>query len=59
MKIFSPISLLNCSFKMFSKILTLRMERVCQRLIAREHSCRSSFTTLPPAPLLEQPAEVR
>jgi hypothetical protein len=29
MKIFRPISFLNCSFKMFSKLLTLRLERVC------------------------------
>jgi hypothetical protein len=38
MKIFRPISLLKCSFKMFSKLLTLRLERVCQRLIAKEQS---------------------
>jgi hypothetical protein len=28
MKSFRPISLLNCSFKIFSKLLTLRLERV-------------------------------
>jgi hypothetical protein len=38
MKNFRPISLLNCSFKIFSKLLTIRLERVCQRLIAREQS---------------------
>jgi hypothetical protein len=38
MKNFIPISLLNCSFKIFSKVLTLRLEKVCQRLIAREQS---------------------
>jgi hypothetical protein len=35
---FSSISLLNCSFKMFSKLLILSLERVCQRLISREQS---------------------
>jgi hypothetical protein len=38
MKSFRPISLLNCSFKIFSKILTLRLERVSQRLVAKEQS---------------------
>jgi hypothetical protein len=38
MKNFRPISLLNCSFKMFIKSLTLRLEKVCQRLIAKEQS---------------------
>jgi hypothetical protein len=38
MKAFRPISLLNCSFKIFSKVLTLRLERVTQRLVAREQS---------------------
>jgi hypothetical protein len=38
MRNFRPISLLNCSFKIFSKLLTLRLESVCQRLIAKEQS---------------------
>jgi hypothetical protein len=37
-KKFRPIGFLNCSFKMFSKLLTLRLERVCQRLVAKEQS---------------------
>jgi hypothetical protein len=38
MRNFRPISLLNCSFKIFSKLLTTRLECVCQRLIAKEQS---------------------
>jgi hypothetical protein len=38
MKNFRPISLLICSFKIFSKLLTLRLERVCQSLIVKEQS---------------------
>jgi hypothetical protein len=38
MSFFRPISLLNCSFKIFSKALTHRFEKVCQRLIAKEHN---------------------
>jgi hypothetical protein len=38
MKKFRPISLLNCSFKMFSKLLTLMLEKVCHRIIAKEQS---------------------
>jgi hypothetical protein len=38
MRNFRPISLLNYSFKMFSKLLTLRLEKVCQHLITREQS---------------------
>jgi hypothetical protein len=38
MKNFRPISLLNCSFKIFSKLLTSRLEKVCQSLIAKEQS---------------------
>jgi hypothetical protein len=38
MKFFRPISLLNCSFKFFSEILTLRLEKVSQRLVAKEQS---------------------
>jgi hypothetical protein len=36
MRNYKPISLLNCSFKMFSKLITLILEVVCQKLIARE-----------------------
>jgi hypothetical protein len=35
MKMFRSISLLNCSFKNFSKVLTLRLEKVSQRLISK------------------------
>jgi hypothetical protein len=35
MKMFRPISLLNYSFKIFSKVLTLRLEKVSQRLISK------------------------
>jgi hypothetical protein len=35
---FRPISLLNCSFTIFSNFLTLRLESVCQRLVAKEQS---------------------
>jgi hypothetical protein len=38
MKMFRPISLLNCSFKIFSKVLTLRLEKVSQRLVSKEQS---------------------
>jgi hypothetical protein len=38
MKFFRPISLLNCIFKFFSDILTLRLEKVSQRLVAKEQS---------------------
>ena len=34
MKKFRPISLLNCSFKIFTKVLTNRLARILQRLIA-------------------------
>jgi hypothetical protein len=36
MKNYMPISLLNCSFKIFGRLLTNRLEGLCQRLIARE-----------------------
>jgi hypothetical protein len=36
MRNFRPISLLICSFKFFSKLLTTRLENVCQRLVAKE-----------------------
>jgi hypothetical protein len=38
MKMFRPISLLNCSLKIFSKVLTIRLEKVSHRLIAKEQS---------------------
>lgn len=38
MKNFRPISLLNCSFKIFSKVLTLRLGKVAQRLVAANQS---------------------
>jgi hypothetical protein len=38
MKLIRPISLLNCSFKNFSKVLTLRLEKVYQRPISKEQS---------------------
>jgi hypothetical protein len=38
MKMFSPISLLNCCFKNFSKVLTIRLEKVSHRLVAKEQS---------------------
>jgi hypothetical protein len=36
MKNFRPINFLNCSFKIFSELLTIRLEGVCQRLITKE-----------------------
>lgn len=38
MKNFRPISLTNCSFKIFSKVLTIRLGVVCQRLVAEEQT---------------------
>jgi hypothetical protein len=38
MKNFRPISLLNCSFKIFGKLLTSRLEKVSERLVAPEQS---------------------
>ena len=38
MKFFRPISLINCSFKFFSKILTLRLGKFCTRLVATNQS---------------------
>ena len=38
MKQFRPISLLNCSFKIFSKLLTLRLTFVVQRIVAPTQS---------------------
>jgi hypothetical protein len=37
-KKFRPISLLSCSFKIFGKLMASRLERVCQRLIAKEQN---------------------
>jgi hypothetical protein len=37
-KQFRPISLLNCSFKFFSKILTLRLTSIVQRIVAPNQS---------------------
>jgi len=34
LKKFRPISLLNCSFKIFSKVLNNRLIKICDRLIA-------------------------
>jgi hypothetical protein len=38
MKNFRPICLLNCSFKIFGRLLTSRLERVCDRIVAQEQS---------------------
>jgi len=38
MKQFKLISLLNCSFKLFSKLLTIRLGKVAQRLVATNQS---------------------
>lgn len=38
MRKFRPISLTNCSFKIFSRVLTDRLGKVCQRLIADEQT---------------------
>jgi hypothetical protein len=38
MKQFRPISLLNCSFKIFSKLLTLRLGPVAQRIVNKSQS---------------------
>ena len=38
MKQFRPISLINCSLKMFSKLLTNRLGKVAQRLVATNQS---------------------
>jgi hypothetical protein len=38
MKQFRPISLLNCSFKIFSKLLTLRLSPIVQRIVAPSQS---------------------
>jgi hypothetical protein len=35
---FRPISLLNCSFKIFSRVLTSSLENVCHKIIAKEQS---------------------
>jgi hypothetical protein len=38
MKNFRPISQINCSFKVFGKLITSRLERTCQRIISKEQS---------------------
>jgi hypothetical protein len=38
MKNYRPISSLNCSFKIFSKLLTSRLDVICQSLIAKEQT---------------------
>lgn len=39
MKNFRPISLINCSFKKISKVLTLRLGKVINRLISPPTKC--------------------
>jgi hypothetical protein len=34
LKKFRPISLINCSFRVFAKALNTRLERICNRLLA-------------------------
>jgi hypothetical protein len=36
MRNFRPISLLNCSFKIFGRLLTTRLEKICDRIVAQE-----------------------
>jgi hypothetical protein len=38
MKNYRPINLLNCSFKIFGRLLTSRLEKVSERLVAPEQS---------------------
>jgi hypothetical protein len=38
LKIFRPISLINCSFKIFAKVLNNRLETICDRLLAPNQS---------------------
>ena len=38
MKFFRPISLINCSFKIFSKVLTLRLGKISEHLISKNQS---------------------
>jgi hypothetical protein len=38
MKKFRPISLCNCSFKIFSKVLTIRLGKIADRLISSQQS---------------------
>jgi hypothetical protein len=38
MRNFRPISLLNCTLKIFCRVLTCRLERISQRLVAKEQN---------------------
>jgi hypothetical protein len=38
MKNFRPISMLNCSFKIFGRLLTSKLEKICERIVAQEQS---------------------
>jgi hypothetical protein len=38
MKNFRPINLLNYSFKIFGRLLTSRLEKICERIVAQEQS---------------------
>ena len=38
MKKFRPITLLNCSFKIFNKVLTIRLSKILHRLVASNQS---------------------
>ena len=38
MKNFRPISLINCSFKIFSKVLTVRLGKIINRLVSPNQS---------------------
>lgn len=38
MKKFRPISLCNCSFKIFSKVLSIRLGKIANRLISQQQS---------------------
>jgi hypothetical protein len=38
MKNFGPINLLNCSFKIFGRLLTSKLEKICERIVVQEQS---------------------
>jgi hypothetical protein len=38
LKIFRPISLLNCSFKIFAKAINNRLEGICDRLLSQNQT---------------------